>query len=80
MDPRKESSETRERTRDPMAEYGENIFLAVLSRFLSVPLPQALAVVLNADAGNAGRSWLWLAILASAAVSDGGVCVSDAGY
>lgn len=63
-----------------MAEYGENIFLAVLSRFLSVPLPQALAVVLNADVGNAGRSWLWLAILASAAVSVGGVCGSDVGY
>lgn len=63
-----------------MAEYGENIFLAVLSRFLSFPLPQALAVVLNADAGNAGRSWLWLAILARAAVSIGCDSVSDAGH
>ena len=63
-----------------MAEYRENIFLAAPSTFLSLRLPQALAVVLNADALNAGGSRLWLAILASAAVSIGGVCVSDAGY
>ena len=38
-------------------------------------LPQALAMVLNADVLNAGRSHLWLVILAGAAVSVGGVCV-----
>ena len=43
-------------------------------------LPQALAMVLNADVLNAGRSPLWLVILAGAAVSVGGVCVLDTGY
>lgn len=79
-DHRKEASERRENARAPMAGYRENIFLAAPSRFLFLLLPQALAVVLNADALNAGRSRLWLAILAGAAVSIGGICVSDAGY
>lgn len=48
--------------------------------WLSLLLPQALAMVLNADALNAGRSRLWLVILASAAVSARAVRVVDAGY
>lgn len=43
-------------------------------------LPQALAMVLNADALNAGKSGLWLVILACAAVSARAVRVLDAGY
>lgn len=42
--------------------------------WLPLLLPQALAMVLNADALNAGRS-LWLVILASAAVSTQAVCL-----
>lgn len=82
VDLREEALETRERTRGPTAEYGENdyIFPSVPPGFLSLLQPRALAVVLNADTPNAERSHLWLVILASAAVSMGGVCVPHAGY
>lgn len=52
----------------------------IIFSWLPLLLPQALAMVLNADALNAGRSGMWLVILASAAVSAQAVRVLDAGY